>query len=157
MEQTNLDFNKVKIYGTDLQPEDYSRLGGQLKKVYELMIDGKKRSTYKISEELNIPAASAHRHLSTLRTQYGFIIEKELIADGLWLYQIIKKGNLAKKPKKLKPIGNAELFGAMMQAIHAYGAQPTQENNGLLSYHSTKWAMALAGEIGDIAYNLSDC
>jgi len=155
MEQINFDL--TRFYGTDLQPEDYSRLSGQLKKVYELMIDGKKRSTYKISEELNIPAASAHRHLSTLRTQYGFVIEKELVSDGLRIYWIAKKGNIAKKSKKLKPIGNPELFGAMMHAIYAYGAQPTQENNGLLSHAATKWAMAFSGEIGNIEYDVADC
>lgn len=154
MEQFNLDFDKVKIHGTDLQPEDFTRLGGQLKRVYELMIDGKRRSTYTIGSELNIPAASAHRHLSTLRTQYGFVIEKGLIGDGLWLYQIIKKGSAPKKIKKLKPIGQKELFGAMLQAIHAYGAVQSESNSEALTTALLNWGFNFAGQVGEVEYQV---
>ncbi len=41
-----LDLDSARIYGTDLQPLDSDRLKGQLKRVYDIMKDGK---TYKIN------------------------------------------------------------------------------------------------------------
>lgn len=125
--QTNPNLNEAVFYGTDITQNDITRLGGQLKAVFDLMIDGRRRSTYAIGEALAIPAASAHRHLSTLRTQYGFTVEKELIGEGLWLYQIIGRGDNTRKPKKTKPIGDPELCNKMLQAMYIFAHDPNQD------------------------------
>lgn len=141
--QNELDFNKARIYGTDLQAPDADRLKGQLKRVFEVMKDGNKRTTYQIGELANCPAASAHRHLSTLRTQYGAVVEKELIGEGLWNYWIsgytLANVGYDSVKKKLKPLGDPEKFGLMMQAIYAYANDGNSMNYGKLTYANAQW------------------
>lgn len=117
-----------------------------------------------IAHLLKIQMNTATSQLSMLQTD-GFIEPRgEVISSKtnrhVSLFVItppLLRGEAARdaKKKKIKPIGNPELFGKMMQAVYAYAAEPTQGNNGTLSNAATKWAMHLAGEIGGIEYAAS--
>ena len=160
--QKELDLSSARIYGTDLQPPDSDRLKGQLKRVYDIMKDGRKRTTYQIGEMANCPAASAHRHLSTLRTQYGAVVEKELIGEGLWNYWITGY-NLAtlalvnleywrnvgydSVKKKVKPIGDKEKFGEFMRAVYAMAHDNSEENLSKLREANKSWVFDLINSI----------
>lgn len=149
--QNELDFNKARIYGTDLQAPDADRLKGQLKRVFEVMKDGNKRTTYQIGELANCPAASAHRHLSTLRTQYGAVVEKELIGEGLWNYWItgytLANVGYDSVKKKVKPIGDKEKFGEFMRAVYAMAHDNSEENLSKLREANKSWVFDLINSI----------
>lgn len=149
--QNELDFNKARIYGTDLQAPDADRLKGQLKRVFEVMKDGNKRTTYQIGELANCPAASAHRHLSTLRTQYGAVVEKELIGEGLWNYWItgytLANVGYDSVKKKVKPIGDKEKFGEFMRAVYAMAHDNSEENLSKLREANKSWVFDLINTI----------
>ena len=149
--QNELDFNKARIYGTDLQAPDADRLKGQLKRVFEVMKDGNKRTTYQIGELANCPAASAHRHLSTLRTQYGAVVEKELIGEWLWNYWItgytLANVGYDSVKKKVKPIGDKEKFGEFMRAVYAMAHDNSEENLSKLREANKSWVFDLINTI----------
>ena len=149
--QNELDFNKARIYGTDLQAPDADRLKGQLKRVFEVMKDGNKRTTYQIGELANCHAASAHRHLSTLRTQYGAVVEKELIGEGLWNYWItgytLANVGYDSVKKKVKPIGDKEKFGEFMRAVYAMAHDNSEENLSKLREANKSWVFDLINTI----------
>jgi hypothetical protein len=141
--QEELDLSNARIYGTDLQAPDADRLKGQLKRVYSIMKDGRKRTTYQIGEMANCPAASAHRHLSTLRTQYGAVVEKELIGEGLWNYWItgytLANVGYDSVKKKIKPIGDKEKFGELMRCTYAYANEDSAANTANLAEANQVW------------------
>lgn len=49
--------------------------------------------------------------------------------------------------KKMKPIGDAKLFGEMMRAIYAQAAQDTQENLGAAIHATTNWRQDMVQNI----------
>jgi hypothetical protein len=149
--QEELDLSNARIYGTDLQAPDADRLKGQLKRVYSIMKDGRKRTTYQIGEMANCPAASAHRHLSTLRTQYGAVVEKELIGEGLWNYWItgytLANVGYDSVKKKIKPIGDKEKFGEFMRAVYAMAHDNSEDNLSKLREANKSWVFDLINSI----------
>lgn len=89
-------FANAKFNGSDYVPEfDDERLKGQIKKIYELMIDGKWRTLSEIEQLTNYAQASISAQLRHLRKE-GFgshIINKRnrgIREKGLFEYQLIK-------------------------------------------------------------------
>lgn len=124
------DFSKTKHYGSDLEKAEHERLTGAVARVYAVMQDSVRRTTEEIGILAQCPAASAHRHLSTLRTQFGYAVVKERVTDtGLWEYWIAGGGMgvHTRNPKKMTPVGDSVKFGKMMQAIYAFARTPDAE------------------------------
>ena len=144
--QKPLCIDEAKYFGTDLHVGDPARLKAGLGKVYKLMQDCQKRTTYQMGELLGIPAASAHRHLSTLRTQFGFSVKKELVAAGLWVYWI-EAAKIAPKVKKMTPIGDPDLFGEMMRSFYAHAAKPDSATSFDLHEALEAWAKDMVNKI----------
>lgn len=153
MEQINMGLTKFhgESYIEDL---DRDRLTGQVKRLFEVLKSGVAYRCDELSELSNVAMGSIPKRASDLRIYHGYIIEANRVTDcGLHTYQLIGREDKTKKvKKKIKPIGNPELFGKMLEAINAYAAKPTQENNGLMSNAANKWALSFAGEIGDLEY-----
>ena len=92
--QTEINFNQ-RFNGSDYVPElDQKRLTGQIKRVYELMRDGKFRTLGEIEQRTNDPQASISAQLRHLRKKRfgGFTVNKRRRGDrenGLFEYQLI--------------------------------------------------------------------
>jgi len=92
--QTEINFNQ-RFNGSDYVPElDQKRLTGQIKRVYELMRDGKFRTLGEIEKITNDPQASISAQLRHLRKKRfgGFTVNKRRRGDrenGLFEYQLI--------------------------------------------------------------------
>jgi len=141
--------------GYDAQ-KDHARLSGNLKKVHTFMHTSlqfnRKRTLREIATHTGVPEASASACLRTLRNQYGYVIEKDRIGKGgTWQYWIAGGGMgvHSRNPRKMKPIGDPELFGKMMQAIYAY-AKDHSEDTGIsmaMTETADAWAHDMAERI----------
>ncbi len=103
MKQTNkqLDiFKDAKFNGSDYDKTlDQSRLTGQIKRIYELMIDGKWRTLREIEDITNDPQASISAQLRHLRKKRfnSHIVNKQRRGEktsGLFEYQLLKDPNI---------------------------------------------------------------
>jgi hypothetical protein len=77
--------------GSDIVPErDEIRLVGQLKRIWDVMIDGNWRSLHDIASTTGDPEASISAQLRHLRKPRmgGHTIDREHQGDGLWLYRL---------------------------------------------------------------------
>lgn len=86
-------FKDARFNGSDYIPErDDKRLTGQLKDIYELMIDGEFRTLEQIERETGHPQASISAQLRHLRKpRFGsHIVNKEYLGSGLYKYQLKK-------------------------------------------------------------------
>jgi hypothetical protein len=94
---TQLDiFDNAKFDGSDYAPEfDDKRLTGQLKRIYNLMIDGKWRTLSEIEQVTGDPPASVSAQLRHMRkARYGYhTLNKRPRGErerGLFEYQLLK-------------------------------------------------------------------
>ena len=136
MTQTPTDslplFAAAKFHGAGYdEAKDKKRLTGQLQSVYDCMSDGHKRTLRDIAAFTSAPEASVSAALRTLRNQFGYVIEKErrVHDGGTWQYWIAGggMGEHTRTPRKMKPIGEPELFGAMMREIYALANTPREK------------------------------
>ena len=94
--QTEMNFNQ-RFNGSDYVPKlDQARLTGQIKRIYNLMIDGEYRTLREIENATNDPQASISAQLRHLRkVRFGsHIINKRRVGDekqGLFEYQLLKQ------------------------------------------------------------------
>ena len=95
--QQNDLFSSPKFNGSDYVPElDDKRLTGQIKRVHDLMIDGKWRTLQEIEQATGDPQASISAQLRHLRKErFGsHVINKQRRGEekhGLFEYQLLKK------------------------------------------------------------------
>jgi hypothetical protein len=105
MEKEQLDlFDRVRFDGSDYHPFfDDKRLRGQVKRIFNLMKDGKFRTLSEIAEITSAPPASVSAQLRHLRKERfgGHTVNKQIRGDrenGLFEYQlIINNGNYTGK------------------------------------------------------------
>lgn len=159
--QVELDFTNTKFFGAGYNLEkDQVRLSGQVERVFNFMIS-REQNGYpwvglaEISQNCDAPEASASACLRTLRNQYGYVVERKrsLTHSGLHLYRLDGKRN-NKAKKKIKPIGNPELFGKMLKNIFAYSHTPDRFTKTQMHIAAVEWASAFAGEIGEFEYEI---
>lgn len=62
-------------------------MNGQLRRVYELMSDGGKRTLREIARDTGCLETSASARLRDLRKR-GYRVERKRVAKGVWLYWI---------------------------------------------------------------------
>lgn len=92
-------FDNPRFNGSDYEPEfDNERLTGQLKRVYEAMINGQWRTLGEIEAITGDPQASISAQLRHLRKpRFGsHIVNKRPRGDrhnGLFEYQLLEKGS----------------------------------------------------------------
>jgi hypothetical protein len=90
------DPREPKFSGSDYDAKyDYKRLSGQIKRIYDLISDGKWRTLSEIENETGDPAASISAQLRNLRkSQFGgHTINKRSRGErsrGLFEYQLAK-------------------------------------------------------------------
>jgi hypothetical protein len=90
-------YTKPKFDGSDFSPKlDQERLTGQLKRIYDVMSDGKARTLDEISKLAFAPHASVSANLRNLRkVRFGsYTILKERAGDptnGLFVYRMVAK------------------------------------------------------------------
>jgi hypothetical protein len=88
-------FDGAKFNGPVYEPEfDQDRLTGQIRRVYDLMIDGRWRTLDEISRATNDPHASISAQLRHLRKErFGsHVIDKQARGNrktGLWEYRLL--------------------------------------------------------------------
>jgi len=98
MKQSEFNFSS-RFNGSDYEPElDDQRLQGQIKRIYELMKDGKFRTLSEIERETGDPQASISAQLRHLRKKRfgGFMINRQRRGDrkqGLFEYQLVTNQN----------------------------------------------------------------
>lgn len=133
--QSEIDFSDAKFFGDGYDPkQDSERLKGQLKAVYDCMTSDRAVTWWTlagISGKTGVPEASASAAIRSLRNQYGFIITRKRAREGygLNIYRIEGRDeSLAKKKKKMKPVGDPELWGNMMRGVYAYSADSSSIN-----------------------------
>jgi len=89
-------FENARFNGPDYEPEfDQARLTGQIKRIYNLMIDGRWRTLQEIEQATRDPQSSISAQLRHLRKKrFGsHIIEKRRRGDrtnGLFEYKLLK-------------------------------------------------------------------
>ena len=87
----NITQPELKFDGADYIPErDNDRLGAQLKRIFDIVIDGQWRTLQDISELTGDPHASISAQLRHLRKpRFGsWNVERKYIGDGLYLYRL---------------------------------------------------------------------
>lgn len=90
-------FKNARFNGSDYQKElDQTRLSGQIKRIYNLMIDGTWRTLTEIESETNDPQASISAQLRHLRKPRfnSHILNKRRRGDksnGLYEYQLLNQ------------------------------------------------------------------
>lgn len=139
-----LNFEAARFYGTDLTDADGKRLRGALKRVWAVVGDGQWRTNDAVGTLAKCPAASAHRHISTLRTQFGVKTDKKKVGPGQWVYAVIGVSAPARTRRKMKPIGDPALWGNVMRFIYAKAFSKTEgdlmDNAAALSRSLEEWA-----------------
>lgn len=88
MEQGDL-FNGARFDGADYKPvRGDVRLTGQIRRVYNLMRDGKKRTLCEIARKTGDPEASVSAQLRHLRKPRfgGHTVNRGYVDDGLYVY-----------------------------------------------------------------------
>jgi hypothetical protein len=79
--------------GPEYQPaRDHARLSGQIKKVFDLMIDGRWRTLQGVADQIQEPPASVSAQLRHLRKpKWGaYTVERRHVAGGLFEYRVLK-------------------------------------------------------------------
>jgi len=92
--QPELDFTRPYFDGPhneDKEPARTMRLTGQIKRVFDLMKDGRWRTLREIAEWTEDPEASISAQLRHLRKPRfgGFTVERNHIGAGLFRYRLI--------------------------------------------------------------------
>jgi len=85
---------EVRFDGSDYIPErDNPRLKGQLKRVWDVMKDGKQRTLKEIASITGDPEASVSAQLRHLRKPRfgGHVVEKGYVVDGIFIYWLVEK------------------------------------------------------------------
>lgn len=80
---------KPEFDGKTYEPEkDRARLSGQLQRVFDLVVDGKKRTLGQIRDAVGGSEAGISARLRDLRKPKfgGFQINRERLEGGLWVY-----------------------------------------------------------------------
>ena len=86
-------FDNAAFSGDDYdEARDRERLTGQIKRIYDLMRDGKWRTLKQIEDATGDPPASISAQLRNLRkVSFGsHVIEREHLGDGLYAYRIFE-------------------------------------------------------------------
>jgi hypothetical protein len=94
--QTQLGFTKARFNGSDYDhSRDSERLGNQLQKIYNLMVDGTFRILAQIEQDTGEPQASISAQMRHLRKpRFGsHTVNKKYLGDGLYIYQLITNKN----------------------------------------------------------------
>lgn len=89
---SNSDFD-----GADYQPDrDRRRLRGQIKRIFDLMKDGRYRSLDEIASITGDPHASVSAQLRNMRKPKfgGHIVNRRYINNGLYQYQLVANGGV---------------------------------------------------------------
>lgn len=84
-------FDNAAFSGADYdESRDKSRLTGQIKRIYDLMRDGKWRTLDAIYRETGDPPASISGQLRNLRkSSFGsHTVDRKYLGDGLYAYRI---------------------------------------------------------------------
>ena len=120
-------FENTKFHGDGYEAAtDNKRLVGHLRKVFDVMIDHRRHTLAELSARTGVPEASVSACLRSLRNQHGYVIlkERQIAGKGTWQYWIAGggMGEAARTRRKMKPVGDPEKFGKMMQAMYARGA-----------------------------------
>jgi len=87
----NITQPELKFDGADYIPErDNDRLGAQLKRIFDIVIDGQWRTLQDISELTGDPHASISAQLRHLRKpRFGsWNVERKYMGNGLYLYRL---------------------------------------------------------------------
>ena len=87
----NIIQQELRFNGADYVPErDNDRLGAQLKRIFDIVIDGQWRTLQDISKLTGDPHASISAQLRHLRKpRFGsWNVERKYIGDGLYLYRL---------------------------------------------------------------------
>ncbi len=88
--------NKPHFDGSNYQAEfDFTRLTGQIKRIRDLMLDGRWRTLSQIELVTGDPAASISAQLRNLRKERfgGYSVEKRTVGsrtNGLFEYRVLK-------------------------------------------------------------------
>jgi hypothetical protein len=85
-------FDNAAFSGVDYQEDrDRERLTGQIKRIYDLMSDGKWRTLKQIEDATGDPPASISAQLRNLRKEsFGsHVIERDHLGDGLYAYRLL--------------------------------------------------------------------
>jgi len=126
-----MDYAETKFFGAGYDPaQDHERLSGQLQRVFDFMTKRPRgffewRTLRQISETTGSPEASVSASLRTLRNQHHFVIERRRITEGKGTFAYRFGGPLPEEEritariKKMKPVGDPELWGEMMRLVYA--------------------------------------
>lgn len=82
----------MRFNGADYSPNrDNARLTGQLRRIWEIVIDGRWYTLKDIAVRTGDPEPSISAQLRHLRKPRfgGYIVEREYIANGLYQYRVL--------------------------------------------------------------------
>jgi len=144
--QVELDFTATKFDGSDYDPDrDQARMSEAMGRVFEVMIRDPEQywSLRDLAKESEVPQSSVGSYLCYLRRDYFYTVPKKHVENGLYLYKLGRRFNedeiLERKAKKIKPVGDKELFGEMMRSIYAYAHLPLSTNLDAMVIGTEAW------------------
>jgi len=127
--QTELDFTSTRFGGSDYDPDrDQARMSEAMARVFGVMIRDPEQywSLRDLARASQVPQSSVGSYLCYLRRDFFFTVPKRHVENGLYLYKLGRRFNaneiLERKAKKIKPVGDKELFGEMMRMMYAYAS-----------------------------------
>ena len=154
MDNIHNNFENTRFFGAGYDEElDKVRLTGQLMRVYNFMRLRKTNGSpwvalHEIAAVTGAPEASASAALRSLRNEHGYIVERKRAesGNGLWLYHLAGK-RVTPLKRKMKPVGNADKWGKMMEAIYAYAHNSDLVNEAALYKAGMDWMQDMAHKI----------
>ncbi len=154
-QQQELDFTATKFGGSDFTEDDRERMGEAMQRVYKYLQPKQPNEWFtleRIAEETGVPQSSVGSYLCYLRRDFGYEVPKKHSGHGLYFYQLGQKLNKPRK-KKMKAIGDKELFGEMMRGIYACAMDDSEANQLSMQCSTLAWASDLMIKIrmkGDV-------
>lgn len=125
--QGEMDFTATRFGGSDYDADrDLARMSDAMGRVFEVMIRDPEQyfSLQELARASRVPQSSVGSYLCYLRRDFFFTVPKKHVENGLYLYKLGRRFSadeiLERKAKKIKPVGDKELFGEMMRSMYAY-------------------------------------
>lgn len=136
MEQPTLDdFASTRFGGSDYNPaRDRARMSEAMLCVFDVMAE-RPHDWFHLEELAHltgVPQSSVGSYLCYLRRDFHFKVPKEYEKNGLYRYKLGDRMSpeeiKEKQIKKMKPIGDKELFGEMMRSMYACAHEYSVDN-----------------------------
>lgn len=150
----NISAETTKFHGVTYdEAKDKKRFSSQLLRIADVLSSGQEYDSQSLCMLASVSFSALRNRISDLRVYHAFKIEAKRVKNGLWKYRFLGRmttdehEKYLKSLRKLKPIGDKELFGEMLRTIYAYAHQGDLVNLADLETAAINWAKDLSTKV----------